>query len=89
MSGRQFFEELLLAVPPEHRRAVQAVLRRWHRERLYLPRVPDRSLDHTARSLVEARVATADAARALQARFQVARSTAYAALQRARAPVRD
>lgn len=88
MSGRVFHAELLAAVPPEHRPALVAVLRRWHRWTLYLPEPADARLDAAAVALVNGGWATADAARALQARYRVARSTAYAALQRARLAVR-
>lgn len=88
MSGRVFHAELLQAVPPEHRRALVAVLRRWHGWTLYLPAPADPRLDAAAVGMVAAGTPTADAARALQARYGVARSTAYAALQRARLAVR-
>lgn len=88
MSGRAFHAELLQAVPLEHRRALVAVLRRWHGWTLYLPAPADARLDAAAVALVNAGTPTADAARALQTRYGVARSTAYAALQRARLAVR-
>jgi hypothetical protein len=84
--GDKFTRDVLEAVPPEARRGVEGVFRRWAGTSLYLARAERYRRAEVAALLQQAGLSNAEAVAALSARFDISRSAARRFLRKLRDP---